>query len=102
MESGGLARYCVRWYRHRPRAADAGRPAKRRNPQMRGAGRVVFIAFLLLLVGILNIIYGIGAIADANFYVNDTRLVLTNLHAMGWVLIILGVIQLTGGFSLMA
>ena len=69
---------------------------------MRGAGRVVFAAILLLIVGTLNIIYGIGAISDANFYVNDTRLVLTNLHTLGWVLIILGVIQLTGGFSLIA
>jgi hypothetical protein len=69
---------------------------------MRGAGRVVFAAIMLLLVGTLNIVYGIGAVADANFYVDDTRLVLTNLHALGWVLIILGVIQLTGGFSLMA
>ena len=69
---------------------------------MRGAGRVVFAAFLLLIVGTLNILYGIGAVSDANFYVNDTRYVFTNLHTMGWVLIILGVIQLTGGFSLMA
>src|SRR4249919_2125390 len=69
---------------------------------MRGAGRVVFVAVLLLIVGTLNIIYGIGAVADANFYVNDTRYILTNLHTLGWVLIILGVIQLTGGFSLVA
>jgi hypothetical protein len=69
---------------------------------MRGAGRAVFVAILLLIAGTLNIIYGIGAISDANFYVNDTRLVLTNLHTLGWVLVILGVIQLTGGFSLMA
>ena len=69
---------------------------------MRGAGRVVFAAILLLVIGTLNIIYGIGAISDANFYVNDTRYILTNLHVLGWVLIILGVIQLTGGFSLIA
>ena len=69
---------------------------------MRGAGRVVFVAILLLMVGTLNIIYGIGAISDAKFYANDTRYILTNLHAMGWVLVILGVVQLTGGFSLMA
>jgi hypothetical protein len=68
---------------------------------MRGAGRVVFAAILLLLVGVLNIIYGIGAISDANFYANDTRYVFTNLHAMGWFLVIVGLIQLTGGFSLM-
>ena len=69
---------------------------------MRGAGRVVFVAILLLIVGVLNIIYGIGAISDAKFYANDTRYILTNLHAMGWVLVILGVVQLTGGLSLMA
>jgi hypothetical protein len=69
---------------------------------MRGAGRVVFAAILLLLVGTLNIIYGIGALDDANFYANDTRYILTNLNALGWVLIIVGIIQLTGGFSLMA
>jgi hypothetical protein len=69
---------------------------------VRGAGRVVFAAILLLIVGTLNIIYGIGALDDANFYANDTRYILTNLNTLGWVLIILGVIQLTGGFSLMA
>jgi hypothetical protein len=53
-------------------------------------------------VGVLNIIYGIGALDDANYFVNDTRFVLDNLNTLGWVLIILGVIQLTGGFSLMA
>ena len=69
---------------------------------MRGAGRVVFAATLLLIVGTLNIIYGIGALDDANIFVNDKRYILTNLNTLGWVLIILGVIQLTGGFSLMA
>ncbi len=69
---------------------------------MRGAGRVVFAAILLLIVGTINIIYGIGALDDANIFVNDQRFVLTNLNTLGWVLIILGVIQLTAGFSLMA
>ena len=69
---------------------------------MRGAGRVVFAAIVLLIVGTINIIYGIGALDDANIFVNDTRYILTDLNALGWVLIILGIIQLTGGFSLMA
>jgi hypothetical protein len=68
---------------------------------MRGAGRVVFAATLLLIVGMLNIIYGIGALDDANVFVNDRRFIFTNLNTLGWVLIILGVIQLSGGFSLM-
>ena len=69
---------------------------------MRGAGRVAFAGFLLLIAGTINIIYGIGALDDANIFVNDTRFVFTNLNTMGWVLIILGVIQLTGGFSLLS
>jgi hypothetical protein len=67
---------------------------------MRGAGRAVFAATLLLIVGTLNIIYGIGALDKASVLVNDHRLVLTNLTTLGWVSIVLGVVQLTGGFSL--
>ena len=66
---------------------------------MRGTGRVVFAAFMLLLVGTVNIIYGIGALDDANVFVNDKRFVLDNLNTLGWVLIILGAVQLTGGFQ---
>jgi hypothetical protein len=69
---------------------------------MRGAGRATFAAVLLLIAGTLNIIYGIGALDNANIFVNDKRFVLDDLNTMGWVLIVLGVIQLTAGFSLMA
>jgi hypothetical protein len=69
---------------------------------VRGTGRAAFAALLLMLVGFVNVIYGIGALDDANYFVNDTRFVLDNLNTLGWVLIILGIIQLTGGFSLMA
>ena len=69
---------------------------------MRGTGRAVFTAFLLLFVGTLNIFYGIGALSDAHVYVGETRLVFDNLHTYGWVLLILAAIQLTGGFSLLA
>ena len=69
---------------------------------MRGPGRTVFAGVLLIIVGTINIIYGIGALDDARIFVNDTRFIFTNLNTMGWVLIILGVLQLTGGFSLLA
>ena len=69
---------------------------------MRGAGRATFAAVLLLIAGTLNIIYGIGALDKANIFANDTRYIFSNLNTMGWVLIVLGVVQLTGGFSLIA
>jgi len=69
---------------------------------MRGAGRAVFAATLLLIAGTLNIIYGIGALGDANIFAGGERYVLTNVSTMGWVLIVLAVIQLTAGLSLLA
>jgi hypothetical protein len=69
---------------------------------MRGAGRATFAAVLLLIAGTLNIIYGIGALGDANIFHNGQRYVFSNLNTLGWVLLVLGVLQLTGGFSLMA
>jgi hypothetical protein len=69
---------------------------------MRGGGRVLFAAILLLVAGTINIMYGIGALDDAHVFVNDQRFILDNLNTLGWVLIILGIIQLGGGFSLAA
>ena len=67
---------------------------------MRGAGRALFAATLLLIAGTLNIIDGIGALDDTNIFTGDRRYILTNLNTMGWILIVLGVIQLIGGISL--
>jgi hypothetical protein len=69
---------------------------------MRGSARALLAAALLVIAGSLNVIYGIGALDDANIFANDKRYIFTNLNTMGWVLIVLGVIQLTGGFSLAA
>jgi len=68
---------------------------------VRGAGRVVFVGVLLLIAGILNVIYGIGAISDAHFYTSTgTHYVFSSLHTWGWITLILGIVQLTAGFSL--
>jgi hypothetical protein len=61
----------------------------------------MFAAVLLVVAGTLNVIYGIGAISDANFYTSTgTHYVFSSLHTWGWITLILGVIQLTAGFSL--
>jgi hypothetical protein len=67
---------------------------------MRGVGRAFFAATLLVIAGLINIIYGIGALDGANIFVNDRRYILTDLNTLGWVLIVLGVIQIAGGLSL--
>ena len=68
---------------------------------MRGLGRVVFAGVLLTIAGILNVIYGIAAISDAHFFTDTgTHFVITSLHGWGWITLLIGLVQLTGGFSL--
>lgn len=67
---------------------------------MRGAGSALFAGIMLMIAGTLNIIYGIAAIGDANFFVNDNRYVFSGLHTWGWITVVLGVIQLTASLSL--
>ena len=69
---------------------------------MRGTGRASFAGILLLIGGTLNVIYGIGALDSANIFVGDRRFILDDLSTLGWVLVALGVLQFTGGFSLLA
>ncbi|HEV3071456.1 MAG TPA: hypothetical protein VGY76_08540 [Solirubrobacteraceae bacterium] len=58
------------------------------------------MGILLMVAGVLNIVYGIAAVGDASFFVNDTQFVFSSLHTWGWITIILGVIELTAAFSL--
>jgi hypothetical protein len=67
---------------------------------MRGLGRAIFAAILLMIAGTLNIIYGIAGVNNANFFSDNTHYLFSSLHTWGWITIILGVIQLTAGFSL--
>lgn len=68
---------------------------------MKGLGRVVFVAILLLIAGTLNIIYGIAAVGNAHFFAG-TQYAFASLHTWGWITIIIGVFQLGAGFSLFA
>jgi hypothetical protein len=70
---------------------------------MRGAGRAAFVAVLLLIAGSLNVIYGIAAISEAHFFTDTgNHYVFSSLNTWGWITVVLAVLQLTGGFSLLA
>jgi len=69
---------------------------------IRGVGSAFFVGILLLIVGTLNVFYGIAAVADSSFYVAGERYVFGGVHTWGWITIILGVIQFTAAFSLFA
>lgn len=64
-----------------------------------GSGWVLFAGIMLMLVGILNAIYGIAAIDQSSFFVANTQFILSGLNTWGWVLLIIGVLQLVAAFS---
>jgi|SRR6478736_6171052 len=69
---------------------------------MRGTGSALFAAILLMVIGVLDLFYGIAAVADSKFYVGDTHYVFSSLHTWGWITIIIGAILITGSLSLFA
>lgn len=71
--------------------------------EVRGEGRAAFAAILLLIAGALNVIYGIAAISEAHFFTDSgSHYVFSSLNTWGWITVLLGVIELTGGFSLIS
>jgi hypothetical protein len=66
----------------------------------RVTGWWLFAGILLLVAGVLNIIWGIGAVSDAKFFVAGQKYIIGSLHSWGWVTLILGVIELIAGLSL--
>ena len=55
-----------------------------------------------MLAGILNVLYGIAAIGNSSFFVHDTRYILSGLNTWGWVMLILGALQVAAAYSVWA
>lgn len=68
----------------------------------RGSSAVILAGAFLMLGGVLNIIYGIAAIGNSNFFVHNTRYVFSDLKTWGWVVLIIGVLELCAAASLLA
>ncbi len=67
-----------------------------------GVGWVVFAAVMLGLAGTWNFIDGILAIGSSRVYVGHQVFVFSDLSTWGWIVMILGVLQLLAAFALVA
>jgi uncharacterized membrane protein HdeD (DUF308 family) len=72
------------------------------NEEASLSGWWVFAGILLIVAGILNIIWGIAAIGDSKFFTDSGTYIISGLHTWGWILLILGVLELVAAFSLFA
>jgi hypothetical protein len=75
----------------------ASRPA---TEPLEGANWVLFAGIMLMLMAILNVIWGIAAIDNSSFFVNDTNYILSSLNTWGWVALGIAALQAIAAFSI--
>ena len=68
----------------------------------RGGGAIVLAGTFLLLGGVLNVIYGIAAISNSKFFLNETKYIVSDLKTWGWIVLIIGILELFAAFSLLS
>jgi hypothetical protein len=57
---------------------------------------------MIALSGVLNIIWGIAAVANSHFFVANATFILSDLNAWGWVAIGFGALEMLGALSIWA
>ena len=55
-----------------------------------------------MLVGLLNVIWGIAAVGNSSFFVHNTKYILSDLNTWGWVTIVVGGVQMLAAYSIWA
>jgi hypothetical protein len=70
--------------------------------QGEGYWMIVFAVALLVPVGFFNLIDGIAAIANSHVFIANAHYVVGDLRAWGWVVLILGVLQLIAAIAILA
>ena len=68
----------------------------------RGVGWVLFAGIMIFIAGTLNCIWGIAAIDKANFFIEDKRYIISDLSTWGWIVLIIGILQVIAAFSIWA
>jgi hypothetical protein len=68
--------------------------------EIKGLGRAMFAAVLLMIGGVLNVIWGIAAIGNSNFFMHNQHYVFGSLKTWGWITLILGVLEILASISL--
>jgi hypothetical protein len=55
---------------------------------------------MILIAGTMNTVGGIAAIDSANFFTSDARYIFSDLNTWGWIILVIGLMQLFAGFSI--
>lgn len=68
----------------------------------KAAGWLLFAGAMVMIAGVLNVIYGISGISEANWLEANTEYVFSSLNTWGWIVLIVGILQVAAAFSIWA
>src|ERR1700761_2355532 len=81
------------------RLGDGQRGTRARGLADRAPAWIVFAAALLATLGTLNILDGIAAASNSQFFVRHAHYLLGDLGAWGWTLVVVGICQAVAGLG---
>ena len=67
-----------------------------------GAGWIGFAAIMLGFAGIWNTINGMLAIGSSRVFVGEQTFVFSDLNTWGWIILVLGILQLIAAFAIVS
>jgi hypothetical protein len=75
-------------------AAGTTRSQSYEYDEPQGYGWVVFAGVMIMIAGVLNFVYGIAAIGKSQFYVANSHFIVSELKTWGWIVMLIGVLQM--------
>jgi hypothetical protein len=69
-------------------------------PAAPGAGWVIYAGTLIAIAGAVNAIYGLAAVSSSDFFDPRAEYVAGSLETWGWIVLVVGVMQLCAGFGI--
>ena len=70
------------------------RPSNDTGDRVEGHGLLIFASILLMVLGLFNLLDGIAAVARSHVFIANAHYVVGDLRTWGWVVLILGALQL--------
>jgi hypothetical protein len=69
--------------------------------RIEGHGLLIFASVLLMVLGLFNLLDGIAAVARSHVFIANAHYVVGDLRTWGWVVLILGALQVLGGIGIL-
>ncbi len=76
--------------------------SQERMGEAEGPGWLLFATVMIVIAGVLNVFWGIAAISNSKFFAQHATYVVSDLKTWGWIMLIIGVLEILAAFSIIA